>query len=159
MKDIIHNPELFMPLIVSFFGFILLLIGIYYYRKAKQTLNWYTTIGTIINSRVKTNQDSEHGTTYESEISYSFTVESQSYVSNKIIAFMNYGTSFRKSADNITNKYPVNTKVNIYYNPSKTKESVIEPGVKTANIIFMIIGFLIFIVPLIVVYFPYFINL
>ncbi|MCJ7447207.1 MAG: DUF3592 domain-containing protein [Bacteroidales bacterium] len=79
MESITANPKLLVALLFSFIGFILSIIGILNYRKAKNSICWPTAIGTILTSDVKkeTSSSSNNGTvtTYKPEICYSYKVE------------------------------------------------------------------------------------
>ena len=57
-------------------------------------------------------------------------------------------SSNRKYANKIVNKYPVKTRVNVFYNPSQPNIAVIEAGVNQKTFIQFTFGSLLFIVGL-----------
>jgi hypothetical protein len=164
MDTFVSNFKLIVPLAFSLIGLIFTVIGLILYKKAKRTSNWQATYGTILLSEIKkstgssfktgTNQSNyNYSNIYTPEICYSYNVLSQEYNSNKIGVFGSLGTSSSVRAFNITKKYPVNSRVTVYYNPDNPKDSVLEQGVKSENIVFLVIGVALLVIPLIVVYF------
>jgi hypothetical protein len=156
MESIIANPKLLVTLLFSFIGLILSIIGILNYLKAKNSITWPTAVGTILTSDVKkeTSSSSNNGTvtTYKPEICYSYKVEGIEYISNRIRPLFNYSSSSSTKAFTLTRKYPVNSQITIYYNPKKPKVSVIEPGLKADNIVFLLFGPAILVASLIFAY-------
>lgn len=151
MDFITQNSKIIITLSFLVIGLILLLFSIYYYLKAKKSVNWPTTEGTILTSNVlketSNTSDNNRSTLYKAEICYSYNVMAQKYLSDKISFMPTYSTTSSKLAYVETTKYPVNTKVFIYYNPANPKEAVIEPGVKNSHIIFLLFSTLIFTIP------------
>ncbi len=116
-------------------------------------MNWITTTATIISSEVITKKNSDSAVVYTPEICYSFKVQGEEYFSNRIRFLSGYESNSSAKAYEVTKKYPANSQVTIYYNPLKPKDSVIEPGVKTENIVFLVIGLALLVIPLVVAYF------
>jgi hypothetical protein len=148
------SPDLYIPMIISLAGLIISVIAMVFIKRAKESLNWYRTTGTILSSSI--NKEYFDEITYEPEISYSYMVENVLFTSDKIISFFNYGSSFGKRSFDIIRKYPTGSRITVYYNPQRHDISVLEPGIKPINWIFLFLGLALFIVPIVTTYCDYF---
>lgn len=98
--------------------------------KAKQSSSWPTTEGEIAHSAVLFQTDTSNtgsASTYKADIVYRYKVHGRSYSSSKI-AFLDLATSSTNRAQNLVDRYPDNSTVQVYYNPANPAESVLEPG-------------------------------
>ena len=165
MDPVFAHFSLIFTIVFCFIGAGFIFIGAFAYRKAKKTLSWKQTQGTILLSEVKksasnaispdigsnTNRANyRYANIYTPEVSYSYRVQMVDYVSNKIDVFKNFGTSSSARAFAITKKYPVNANVTVYYDPENPKDAVLEAGVKTGSLFFLIVGIALFVIPLVI---------
>ncbi len=126
----------------------IMISGIIQIRLAQSSTTWPTTVGTITVSKVETSTDDD-GTTYRPLVKFSYQVNGQSWTGDTVffgggkISFSNY-----RYANKIVNKYPVTTRVNVFYNPSKPNIAVIEAGVTKKTFIQFTFGSLFFILGL-----------
>ena len=99
-------------------------------RKASASNRWPSTNGRILMSDVSShrslNSSGTHTTIYEPKIQYEYTADGQRYQSDQLSYSMVGGTSVESWAENIVDKYPQGSSVQVYYNPSKPSEAVIE---------------------------------
>ena len=97
-------------------------------RKASASNHWPTTDGRILKSSIHTRRSSgkSHSTIYEPKIQYEYTAGGQRYQSDQLSYSMVAGTSFESWAHGIVDKYPEGSSVQVYYNPSKVSEAVLE---------------------------------
>ena len=86
--------------------------------KGKQALSWPTTKGLITSSKIET-ASSEIGAM--PDVIYSYTVEGIKYTGRNI-SFTKGHTKPKK----VIMQYPEGSEVNVYYNPSKPEDSVLE---------------------------------
>ena len=103
---------------------------------------WPTTEGMVTYSEVEWNSK------YVPKVVFSYNVGSDEFSSEKIrlTNFAHYKK--KEDAAKVTNKYPVNGKVKVYYNPNKPNEAILDPGIKGEHIFMFLLGFIIFIAPL-----------
>jgi hypothetical protein len=91
-----------------------------------------------IRRRKKANNDHVGTVSYRLDIQYRYEVANQSHVGSRV----NYtGESYDLKADAelVARRYPVNSKVDVYYNPGNVTESVLEPGTSASNYWFLLI--------------------
>lgn len=97
--------------------------------KARESLSWPSTEGEVAHSAVTYQTDSSQttgGTTYKADVSYRYKVNGVDYSSSRIALLDLVSTTGR--AQNIVERYPDNSKVEVYYNPTNVSEAVLEPG-------------------------------
>ena len=122
--------------------------GITQIRLAQASATWPTTVGTIIVSEIKTSTNDD-GTTYRPLVKFSYQVNGEKWTGDEVffgggkISSSNY-----KYASKVVNKYPVKSRVTVFYNPSKPNIAVIEAGVTKKTFILFTFGSLFFIVGL-----------
>jgi hypothetical protein len=134
-----------------FVFFLLLLLGWFTYGavgfiKAIQTNSWSATSGTIVSVEVKKGTNSKGSTKFEPDISYSYTIGSEEYLSKKYSSTPARGTS--TWAKEVISKYPINSVVTVSYNPKNTKDSVLDPGLQSDNYWMTILPLFFFVVVL-----------
>lgn len=112
--------------------------------KAKESLSWPSTDGEISHSAVlyqtSTNPSTGNTSTYKPDIAYRYKVHDRSYSSSRI-ALMDLASSPRY-AQNIVDRYPDNSSVQVYYNPANPAEAVLEPGESSGLSVLYIAGWL-----------------
>lgn len=109
-----------------------ILIGRYLLKRSKQagdmrqaSQDWRTTTGKVLKSRVEV-RGGDH-TSVKPRIIYEYTVFGQMYQSEQIRAgdkFLTMRTS--RQAYDLTDRYPVDATVTVYYNPANPAESALE---------------------------------
>ncbi len=104
---------------------------------------WPTTQGTIYSSEVI------HSSRYVPKIVYTYDVDTNAYSSERIRLKDMAQYKKKEDAEKVANKYPVDAKVKVYYNPTKFDEAILDPGIKGEHIFMLLIGLIIFLAPLI----------
>ncbi len=110
---------------------------------AYATKSWPTAEGTIIISEVT------RSSRYVPHIVYTYAVDTMDYSSEKIDLAVNAQYKWQKDAQVEADKYPVNKKVTVYYNPNNPGEAILNPGIKGVHAFMFFIGLVIFLAPLI----------
>ncbi|MBM90132.1 MAG: hypothetical protein CMJ35_00765 [Phycisphaerae bacterium] len=80
--------------------------------------------GVVVQSRVDARTDSD-GTTYTPLVEYEFEVDGQSYRSDQHSMFV-FGTSMRKDAQRVIDRYPVGKDIEVHYDPDDPSEAVLD---------------------------------
>jgi hypothetical protein len=101
--------------------------------KARESLSWPSTEGEVAHSAVTYQTDSSQttgGTAYKADVSYRYKVNGVDYSSSRIALLDLVSTTGR--AQNIVERYPDNSRVDVYYNPSNAPRRcwnlVVQPG-------------------------------
>ena len=106
-------------------------------RKVRASMNWSTTTGRILLSEVTSyrhrDADGITSTLYQPTIQYEYVVNGQHLQSNHVRFGMAYGTSWTGSAQNVVDKYPQGTLVQVFYNPTNPTEAVLEHSAGGSN--------------------------
>lgn len=110
---------------------------------AYKTKSWPTTEGTVFSSEVV------RSSRYVPKVVYTYDVDTNAYSSERIRLKDMAQYKKKEDAAQVANKYPVNAKVKVYYNPTKFDEAILEPGIKGEHIFMFLIGLIIFIAPLV----------
>jgi len=110
---------------------------------ALKAKSWPTTEGTVTSSQVEWNSK------YVPKVIYTYTINTEEFTSNRIrlTNFAHYKK--KEDAAKVSDKYPVDSKVTVYYNPNKPDEAILDPGIKGEHVFMFLIGLLIFLAPLI----------
>lgn len=108
---------------------------------ARASLGWPHTSAKIISSEVEIRRSggSRRSTTYHAAVLYEYQVNSVAYKGNNVYYGMP-SSSWTAPAQRIVNRYPKGKDVQVYYNPAKPEECVLEPGVAAATLIFPGVG-------------------
>jgi len=122
-------------------GVLFALLGLNMLEKAKESLDWPTTTGTVTLSEVRestrtsgTGSNRKKHVDHKAHVEYSYQVQRETYAGSRI--------SFNppnEGAGQITSRYPVGKQIQVYYSPDEPQESVLEPGVAKTSYLF--IGF------------------
>ena len=122
-----------------FFGLffpIFSLIGAYLLRKSWRlgiaSQDWPTAEGRFVESRFESNSDG-----YELIIKYEYSVKGHDFQGDTY-SYRGFSTDMA-SLEEITNRYPVNSKVKVYFDPKSAKTSLLEPGVDLSAYIIAIV--------------------
>jgi hypothetical protein len=86
---------------------------------------WPTTGGLVVSSSVKITE-SHGGLAYTPKVAYSYTVDSQSYIGDRIWSQEFADISERAHAT--AARYLVGAPVTVHYDPSAPRNSLLEPG-------------------------------
>lgn len=101
------------------------LISGYIDYKGNQTLEWYRVDGVITSTSIREESDDD-GTSYYPVIYYSYRDEYGTPYLGDRIKFGNTSNGNRRSAQAFLNRYPVDSKVNVYHNPDNVQDAVLE---------------------------------
>ncbi len=135
-------------------GLVLIVMGVVSRQRAKRTESWPTASGTILSSSVtkRSHYDSDSNSTrtsYKPTIQYQYSVMGQQMSGSRVA--VGSDSYSKKKANEICERYPAGSPVNVHYNPEKITETVLETTANgtTMNIIlgvvFLLLGaFLIF---------------
>ena len=100
-------------------------------EKARQSESWPSTEGEIAHSatlyQTDTTATSNGVATYKADIAYRYKVNGANYSSSKV-ALLDLASSSSGRAQNIVQRYPDKSKVQVYYNPADPSEAILEPG-------------------------------
>jgi len=98
--------------------------------KGVSSLSWPAVSGVIKSSELHEDISKEHGRTkktYLANLRYEYSVAGNRYTSDRF-CFGNYGSSERKRAWMICNRYAKGTNAQVIYNPKHPEESVLQAG-------------------------------
>lgn len=120
-------------------------VGWELFEKSGNSGLWPATQGIVIDSHIETSR-SDGTTMYSAEVLYEYSVSGKKYSSNSI-DFSETSSSAASYANKIVDKYPKESVLSVYYNPSDPYEAVLEPGRKFSDywiigvsVIFVIVG-------------------
>jgi hypothetical protein len=132
-------------------GMIILLFTFNAIRRSKQSLNWPTTDGEIINSKIDISKGINTGLEiYNPCINYRYKVQDKEYTSSRIYFGSQLGASYKEDKiKTLFSKYQTAQKIQVSYDPNNHQLSVIEPGYHSelsfgiiAGILLIIISFI-----------------
>ncbi|WP_457554133.1 DUF3592 domain-containing protein [Desulfobacula sp.] len=101
------------------------------------SMTWPKTQGIVLEKSL-TQEPAGSGTLWKPVIKYSYRVEDKEYAGEKISFFI-FVFSKKWATDSI-NKYDLNSKVDVFYNPFNHKISCLKPGPELAAAVYSIIG-------------------
>lgn len=143
MEKPLTKSGILIIILASLAGLALTIFGVNNSIDAQKTKSWPTTDGIIITSEVI------QSSRFVPHIVYTYSVNTVELTSEKI-GLTNYA-QYKKKADAAkqADKYPVNTKVTVYYNPSNIGEAILSPGINGSHIFMIFLGLIICLAPLI----------
>jgi hypothetical protein len=122
-------PSLFSLVFIGIGG-VIISYAIRMAAKARQSLSWPSVEGEVAHSAVlyQTNTSTTTGgaATYKADIVYRYKVNGANFSSSRISIVDFASTSGR--AQSIVQRYPDQSRVLVYYNPSDPSEAVLDPG-------------------------------
>jgi hypothetical protein len=146
MKAVIGRQDIPGLVIMVILGLTLTFFGFTKFKKAADAKSWPVTSGLVTGSDVA-------GTIkYYPSISYTYTVDSVVYNSNSI-SNINFNTKNRSVVEEFLKKYPLGTKIKVYYNGSEPSRALLEPGINTGNILLLAFGIILLAIPVLLVIF------
>lgn len=107
--------------------------------QAQQSQNWPTTTGEVISSAVEVNSDSD-GDTYRAAVIYTYIAADKNRQSSQVFIGDDIYTSARRIVDQTVARYPVGSRVTVYYNPEDPDVAVLETGVRLNSTLFLLMG-------------------
>lgn len=111
-------------------------------RAGKKSASWPSVTGTVLSSEVeeKISADAEDGVsrTYYPRIRYEYLIGENKYQGSKY-KLLESSMSKRKAEEFAAMFLPGN-KVNVYYNPKKPQESVLQTGTQNFLYVFLFLG-------------------
>ena len=119
--------EKIVGVVVLFVAFGAIVCASYYFMKSQQTRTWPFVEGFITKSSTRSQRDpGTSGTpTTIADVWYTFVVDGVAY-HNNTISLAQYGSSSASHAVKEAHRYPVGSKVMVYYNPENLHDSVLE---------------------------------
>ena len=132
-----------MGIIFFLIGIAAVALGIWMRYKTLQALSWPAVDGEIIRSEVESDSDGDSSP----RVTYRYQVGKKFYESSQI-SFVGHSAS-SSAARALVERYPLNSRVQVYYDPDSPKSAVIERepnniwiGVIATGAVFAIIAFL-----------------
>jgi len=127
-----------------FLGVILFFLDFRLLYKSIQSENWSQTEGIITKSELYKSEGVDNSVSYQPQVEYQFEVDGILYKSKRLYFGSSIGSSFKKrKSKKYVNKFPVNTKVTVYYNELNIKQSVLETGIHSEILLLFVTGILI----------------
>ena len=83
----------------------------------------------ILVSDLQRSRDTEGGSTYRSDVSYSYEVSGREFVAARTRFGDRLELSWSAPALRIVRRYPKSSRVLVHYDPDEPSEAVLEPGV------------------------------
>ena len=134
--------------VVFIAGYGMLVGGFYLVAKEHVSKHWPTTQGRIIASKVVAVQSFDSGDEPVPNVRYKYSVDGHKFQGDKISLTSKSPFSWKSvtktlretqsysSAEKIIKRYPIGSKVLVYYNPRNPKESVLQLGVESWIVFF-----------------------
>lgn len=136
-------------IVLIVFGLVFGGVGYYRYKAGRASSGWPVVRGKINYARVQSRRTNNR-TDYTASIRYSYSINGTSYTGNEITASdKNFKT--RSRADAALRPYPVGSEVDVYYNPSKPQQSVLETGLPMNVFLLMGVGVFCFLLAVLVI--------
>ena len=145
---------------VSLISIVFSLIGLFlivnYFRhrsKHQASEGWAQVEGKVVKSSIREDvsrdSDSDHQTTYYPEVEYVYSFMGQEYRGSNIVFGPKQGGG-RSGAQKTVNKYPLDGKVTVYYDPNKPEDSVLERSLSKTSLVYGIVCIVIAVVTFVV---------
>jgi hypothetical protein len=124
-------------------GFSCTILAIFFIVRGIKSKSWPMVEGTILKSTLSESRaTSEESASYDPYIFYEYKVGGVSYTSDQVDLRETALVFFtRRPAERLVSKYAPNTRVKVYYNPSRPTQSVLEPGItKDIFYLYLLLG-------------------
>lgn len=110
-------------------------------EEAKASESWPSVQGIVSHSEIQQSTRDET-IMYAAVIKYEFTVDSISYLGNRIsLSSENSKTSSAREVKKVLQKYPLGERVKVFYDPELPENSVLETGADTLTYIIKYVPF------------------
>ncbi len=129
-----------MTLIMSPFVIIVLVLILVMARsvyKARASARWPATSGRVLSARVSARGDLHGSTMYEPNVWYEYDVGGQAYRCSEISYGGRAAASSPDWAEQIVTRFPAGAEVEVFYNPARPEEAILEHGHGTVNVVIM----------------------
>lgn len=90
--------------------------------------HWPRTLGTIVSSSVQRESDDEGGNSYSASIRYTYSVNGTAYTSKRVRFGGSFSWGWRSPAQALQRRYPLQSPVEVHYDPEDPSRSVLEAG-------------------------------
>ncbi len=133
MKAVIGRQDIPGLVILAIIGLALTLLSVTKIKNATEAKSWPVTTGIVTSSEMK------GGSKYYPSVTYTYTVDSVVYNSNRI-SNVNFSTKNRSVVEEFLKKYSFGSEVKVFYNDSEPSNAFLEPGINTGNIVLLAFG-------------------
>lgn len=117
---------------MSGLGTLILLAMFYMSYKASTTAEWPQAPGRIVNSSIQTR--GERRPRYAVQVEYEYEVDGATYHSDQLQIGSTEWESDKGIVEEVVARYPQGAAVDVYYDPSRHEEAVLEPGMANQGI-------------------------
>ena len=94
------------------------------------SVNWPTVEGKVTDAKIHAFRDKEKHMNYMGRVWFGYQVNGTNYSSEKISWGGRPYSPVTTGAQQVLDRYPIGSPVQVYYNPQKPKQSVLEPHEK-----------------------------
>ena len=117
-------------LIIGLIGALLLAFGLLQMRKLRASQSWVSSVGTIVETGVeetfrRDDADEPDSLTFTPRVRYQFQAGGQTYGGNRI-RFDSTGYGNPKRAEQELTRFPVGGPVQVFFDPAKPSDNVLE---------------------------------
>jgi hypothetical protein len=99
------------------------------FRLGRASVSWEKVKGVVTNSEIR-KRDLDGGISYYPKIIYQYRIDDRDYEGSDWSHSAINGRE--EEAEEILSRYEVGDEVDVYYNPLKPEQAVLEPGIKSA---------------------------
>lgn len=124
-------------LIFTGLGALLVVVGLIVFlirrrsaAKQASSLAWPSCQGQVTRAVVQSSRDKDDHVTYSAAIAYAYAVNGQSLSGDRVAWGGRSSSSNAREAEAMVARYPVGSAVQVYYNPERPGEAVLEPAAK-----------------------------
>jgi len=110
-------------------GALVFSFGVRNLLRAEDSVKWPTVQGVVQSSSMEYHSGDKGGGTYHAHILYNYNLNGTAFSGDRL-AYGDYGSSNPSHSQEIVNRYPVGTKVAVYYARTNPEECLLEPGIK-----------------------------
>ncbi|MES2070173.1 MAG: DUF3592 domain-containing protein [Pseudomonadota bacterium] len=136
-------PKLLQLLFIAI-GLVACIYGARILARASQSRSWPFTFGVITVSRIAVTDDTSsseaENPSYCPKIQYSYEVNGRPHTGELIAYGMKNFYGSEAYAEKYWQRYPVDKRVRVYYDPARISHSVLEPGVSVRSFTPLILG-------------------
>lgn len=122
-------PKKTFPILFLFAGSIILIIGSSKLWDAHKSSTWESTPGIITSSKIEDELTSDSTVVFHARINYAYEVNGKKYDGTRI-SFGDFSSSSSERPFEITQRYSLGKKVDVYFNPENPKDSLLLPGIQ-----------------------------
>lgn len=123
------------PGFIILIGVIILSFAFIHLRRGVSRKSWTRIEGEIIQSEVQSRDAGDGDRIYDPIVAYRYKVNLAEYTSSVITESAPLSVGTQRYAKKLVEKYQVNTKVDVYYNPDKPEEAVLDPRTSVSGMI------------------------